>query len=84
MVLTMKPRTRTIFHICRNHGRLHAHSRQRRAEFFSEGGPAFGPPCTPGDPCRMWAGTDLFVPEVCDGLYPLHWGVNTKEAVNAG
>jgi hypothetical protein len=31
----------------------------------------------------MWAGTDLFCAEVCEGEYPLNWAVNMPPIVRA-
>lgn len=67
-------RKHTKFQTCIRHGWLNGERRSRRAEFFTEGGPADGP-CS-GGRCRMWAGTDLFVPEVCEGEYQLRWTVD--------
>lgn len=58
-------RERTKFQVCANHTFLKTLKRQRRAEFFCEGGPASRRPCDPAKPCRIWPGTDLFVPEIC-------------------
>jgi hypothetical protein len=66
-------RKHTRFQTCDRHAWLQGETRYRRAEFFCEGGPAHNPDCE-GGRCRMWAGTDLFCAEVCEGEYPLTWG----------
>lgn len=70
----MRPRKHTKFVICDNHAWLRREGRRRRTEFFAEGGPTDGP-CGPAR-CQMWAGTDLFIPDVCHGEYVTDWGVN--------
>lgn len=72
-------RKHTVFDFCPRHTWLNRESRQRRAEFACEGGPTDGP-CTEGRPCRVLAGTDLFIPGVCHGEYPLAWSVNDSQA----
>lgn len=74
----MTARKRTRFVVCERHAFLERETRQRRAEFFVEGGPT-NAPCS-GGRCRLWAGTDLFVAEVCVGEYPLGWRVNEAYA----
>lgn len=61
---TASPRKRTVFSICTSHAGLFA-GRQRTAEIFAEGGPATAGPCTPGAPCKIRPGTDLFVAHIC-------------------
>jgi hypothetical protein len=46
-------------------------TRARRAEWVAEGGP--GTPCA-GDGCKVYAGTDFFIPEVCHGEYVSQFG----------
>jgi hypothetical protein len=71
------PRKHTVFDFCPQHAWLNREPRQRRAEFACEGGPTDAP-CTTGRPCRMQAGTDLFIPDVCHGEYPLVWDINAR------
>ena len=74
-MMQTKVRKVTKFEICDGHAWLGRETRARRAEFFAEGGPAGNQTCS-GGRCRMWAGTDLFVAEVCGwGEYPLTWGM---------
>ncbi len=47
--------------------------RSRRIECFAEGGPGSMTPGCSGGRCRLWPGTDFFVPEVCSGEYTLEW-----------
>jgi hypothetical protein len=68
-------RKHTKFQICEAHQWINGERRERRAEIFGEGGPGFGGPCS-GDKCRMWPGTDLFIPEICHGERELDWRVN--------
>jgi hypothetical protein len=82
MQSTPTPRKRTVFDFCSQHVWLNRESRQRRAEFACEGGPTDGP-CTEGRPCRMLAGTDLFIPSVCHGEYPLAWDVNDSPTLRS-
>ncbi len=65
-------RKHTKFVTCDRHRWLDGERRARRAEFFSEGGPAGQQGCL-GGRCRMWPGTDLFVPERCHDEYSLDW-----------
>jgi hypothetical protein len=65
----------TKFATCERHAWLMSERRERRAEFFCEGGPADREPGCRGGVCRLWAGTDLFIAEVCVGEYPLDWAV---------
>lgn len=68
----MTARVRTKFESCDRHAWLSGESRQRRAEFYVEGGPADQSGCT-GGKCRLWPGTDLFEPSVCTSEFPLDW-----------
>jgi hypothetical protein len=62
----------TKFQTCTRHRSLDALPRRRRAEFFVEGGPAGEAGCEGGQ-CRLWPGTDLFDPSVCNGELALDW-----------
>jgi hypothetical protein len=63
------PRKHTKFVFCDRHAWIGAEGRKRAAEFFAEGGPVDSMARCEGGLCRMWAGTDLFVAEVCHGEY---------------
>lgn len=70
-----EPRKRTRFQTCERHAWLMAERRERRAEFFVEGGPAHDPGdggCR-GGVCRLWPGRDLFVEDICHGEFELDW-----------
>lgn len=75
---TKAPRKHTVFVFCKKHSWLDGETRYRRAEFVCEGGPTNGP-CDTEKPCRVLAGTDLFIAEVCHGEYPLNWACNNKK-----
>ena len=66
----------TKFQTCERHAWLGKGGR-RMAECFCEGGPGGQAGCRNGI-CRMWAGTDFFIPEVCTGEYPLDWTTNER------
>lgn len=82
-------RAKTKFTVCPAHQMTFAgETRYRLAEYFSEGGPAFGPPCS-GEGCKIAPGTDLFRADMCereysvldnDGLNPFQWAVNARTA----
>lgn len=79
MATSTATRTRkgTKFHVCQNHAWLNLETRRYRAQCFVEGGPGNDKPCTPGDPCRLWPGTDFYVAAISDGSeFPLDWAVN--------
>ena len=77
---------RTVFHVCPNHqGWFAGEARSRKAETFAEGGPAYGPPCTSGDACKVRPGVDHFTADICEqtawydtstGQHPFRWPVN--------
>lgn len=80
-----EPRKVTVFHWCERHARWGSDGRYRSAETFGEGGPGSGPPCTPGDPCKIRPGTDLMVADLCvqrdwylttEGDHHFRWAVN--------
>jgi len=71
----------TRFYICRYHEHwFYTASRRRTAEAFDEGGPGTAPACDLAHPCRIWPGTDFFVPSVCntEADWPKTWAVNRK------
>lgn len=71
----------TKFYCCPAHAHYFSDmTRKRRAEFFCEGGPGSGSPCANGNRCRIWPGTDMFIPEHCIGEadWPSKWAINTK------
>lgn len=74
MTLTAATRKITKFELCERHAPWFAGSRRRRQiECFVEGGPGGWSPGCEGGTCRLWPGTDLFVPEVCLGELSLDW-----------
>jgi hypothetical protein len=66
------PRKHTKFQTCERHRWLMGETRNRRAEFFLEGGPASQTECKGGE-CRLWPGTDLCVSSICTDEYALDW-----------
>lgn len=66
------PRKITKFETCGRHAWLNGTTRSRRAGMFMEGGPADLAGCI-GGRCRIWPGTDLFVPTICHDEYELEW-----------
>jgi hypothetical protein len=66
------PRKHSKFQTCERHRDLEALPRRRRAELFLEGGPAERSGCR-GGRCRLWPGTDIFDPIVCNHELPLDW-----------
>lgn len=80
----MATRKITKFQVCANHAWIDTERRERRAQVFGEGGPGSGPPCESSKPCRMWPGTDLFIPEVCESEMDLDWAVNQRSVEAAG
>ena len=83
---TKAPRKHTRFDICDAHTFLRTWGgRHRLAEVFCEGGPAAADRCTPGTPCRIWPGTDMFEPSVCtsEADWPANWRANTHPTTAA-
>ena len=68
-----RERKHTKFEICERHREWFAgESRYRKAEVFVEGGPAGKAGCE-GGMCRLWPGTDFYVPEICHDELELDW-----------
>jgi hypothetical protein len=67
------PRKITKMQFCDKHaGRFAGETRYRQAETMVEGGWANGGPCS-GGTCKLWPGTDIFEPSICEGEFPLDW-----------
>lgn len=72
-------RKQTKFHLCTTHAHLSTAGRQRLAELFCEGGPAFGKACDELKPCRVRPGSDLFAPSATDDVadaWVNDWAIN--------
>lgn len=84
------PRKVTVFKLCSRHrGWFGNDSRERMADVFGEGGPGHGPPCVPGDPCKIRPGRDFFVADICAlpgwydtaaGDHDFRWAVNEPKS----
>ncbi len=77
-------RKKTVFDLCPAHeGWTTQYGRYRTAEIVCEGGPAYGPPCSPRL-CRVLPGSDLFAVSATDAVaadWVRTWGVNTPTSV---
>ena len=77
---SVTPRKHSRYELCSRHAPWFVGvSRRRALECFVEGGPAgsMRGACT-GGKCRLWPGTDVFVPDVCHAEMDLDW---TREEV---